>query len=144
MTWWERADCRRPEYQPDLWFPATPTNAGPTSEHVQRQELRAKLICSSCPVRDQCLSEALASGEKFGVWGGLTERERARLACVGARLVPPEPVETGHPALRQLVEHFIQKGEPLSDAAGRLKLKPNQIRAQVARLRRYVYRVEPA
>ncbi|MEY3132868.1 MAG: hypothetical protein RLZ29_1205, partial [Actinomycetota bacterium] len=30
-------------------------------------------------VREQCLEYALANGEKFGIWGGLSERERRRL-----------------------------------------------------------------
>lgn len=32
-----------------------------------------------CPVRDECLDRALTTGEKFGVWGGTSERERRRL-----------------------------------------------------------------
>ena len=39
----------------------------------------AKAICSLCSVRQACLEHALATGEKHGVWGGLTERERRRL-----------------------------------------------------------------
>ncbi|MGO1591398.1 MAG: WhiB family transcriptional regulator [Ancrocorticia sp.] len=36
-------------------------------------------VCFSCPVRVQCLADALDSGITFGVWGGLTERERRAL-----------------------------------------------------------------
>lgn len=36
----------------------------------------AKEICSSCGVREECLESALATGEKFGIWGGTSERER--------------------------------------------------------------------
>ena len=39
----------------------------------------AKAICAGCPVRDICLEVALNNGEKFGIWGGLSERERRRL-----------------------------------------------------------------
>ena len=39
----------------------------------------AKNVCSSCPVRAQCLEYALSNDERFGVWGGLSERERCRL-----------------------------------------------------------------
>lgn len=39
----------------------------------------AKQICATCLVRDECLTFALDSGEHFGVWGGLSERERKRL-----------------------------------------------------------------
>ena len=40
---------------------------------------RAKAICDGCPVRGECLDYALAHGEKFGIWGGLSERERRRV-----------------------------------------------------------------
>lgn len=39
----------------------------------------AKMLCRRCPVRAECLAYALASHEKFGVWGGLSERERRKL-----------------------------------------------------------------
>ncbi len=38
----------------------------------------AKQICTLCPVREACLEHALSAREKFGVWGGYTERERRR------------------------------------------------------------------
>jgi WhiB family redox-sensing transcriptional regulator len=40
---------------------------------------RAKQICSSCPVRTECLAEALDNCIEWGVWGGMTERERRAL-----------------------------------------------------------------
>ena len=39
----------------------------------------AKKICSSCEVRAQCLEYALQNDERFGIWGGLSERERRKL-----------------------------------------------------------------
>jgi hypothetical protein len=39
---------------------------------------RAKAVCATCPVRRDCLLEALATGNSFGVWGGLSSAERAR------------------------------------------------------------------
>jgi WhiB family redox-sensing transcriptional regulator len=39
----------------------------------------AKEICRSCRARQECLTYALDNGEKFGIWGGTTERERRRL-----------------------------------------------------------------
>jgi WhiB family redox-sensing transcriptional regulator len=41
---------------------------------------QAKAVCRACPVRDECLTEALARGERFGVWGGTDEEERRSLA----------------------------------------------------------------
>ena len=39
----------------------------------------AKEVCAGCPVRQPCLEWALQDRERFGVWGGLTERERRRM-----------------------------------------------------------------
>jgi WhiB family redox-sensing transcriptional regulator len=39
----------------------------------------AKAVCAACPVRPECLAYALERGERFGVWGGMSERERRRL-----------------------------------------------------------------
>jgi WhiB family redox-sensing transcriptional regulator len=39
----------------------------------------AKRICAGCPVRVQCLDYAMETRERFGVWGGLSERERRAL-----------------------------------------------------------------
>ncbi|HEX5561927.1 MAG TPA: WhiB family transcriptional regulator [Nocardioidaceae bacterium] len=40
---------------------------------------RAKQLCASCPVRTECLAEALDNQIEWGVWGGMTERERRAL-----------------------------------------------------------------
>jgi WhiB family redox-sensing transcriptional regulator len=67
-------DPQRPDWQhegaclghdPDIWFP----------ERGQDYQ-RAKLICHECPVRTECLEWALATEQKFGIWGGASERER--------------------------------------------------------------------
>lgn len=39
----------------------------------------AKVVCKACPVLAQCLAEALDNRTEFGVWGGMTERERRAL-----------------------------------------------------------------
>jgi WhiB family transcriptional regulator, redox-sensing transcriptional regulator len=41
----------------------------------------AKEICAACPVRAACLAFAIDHAERFGVWGGLNEKERARLTA---------------------------------------------------------------
>ena len=41
---------------------------------------RAKLICSTCPVREQCLAWAMVTDQRYGVWGGKTSRERRHMA----------------------------------------------------------------
>ena len=40
---------------------------------------RVKTVCMSCPVRTECLADALDNRIEFGVWGGMTERERRAL-----------------------------------------------------------------
>jgi WhiB family redox-sensing transcriptional regulator len=40
---------------------------------------RAKLVCRGCAVRTECLADALDNRIEFGVWGGMTERERRAL-----------------------------------------------------------------
>ena len=64
--WQERALCAQTD--PEAFFPE---KGGSTRE--------AKRICSGCEVRAECLEYALAQDERFGIWGGLSERERRRL-----------------------------------------------------------------
>ncbi len=45
---------------------------------------RAKAVCTGCPVRTECLADALDNRVEFGVWGGMTERERRALPAPAA------------------------------------------------------------
>jgi WhiB family redox-sensing transcriptional regulator len=64
--WQARSNCMGVD--PDLFFPE---RGASTRE--------AKEVCRGCVVRDDCLEYALDNGEKFGIWGGMSERERRRL-----------------------------------------------------------------
>ena len=66
MSWQERALCAPTD--PVAFFPE---KGGSTRE--------AKRVCLSCDVRSDCREYALANVERFGIWGGLSERERRRL-----------------------------------------------------------------
>lgn len=44
----------------------------------------AKRICDGCDVKAQCLAYALETGQRFGIWGGLSERQRRALVKVRA------------------------------------------------------------
>ena len=65
-TWQSRANCMGVD--PDLFFPERGSS---TRE--------AKEVCRGCVVREDCLEFAIANGEKFGIWGGMSERERRRV-----------------------------------------------------------------
>ncbi|MBO0810701.1 MAG: WhiB family transcriptional regulator [Microlunatus sp.] len=43
------------------------------------EQKRARAVCAGCPVRSECLAEALDNRIEWGVWGGMTERERRLL-----------------------------------------------------------------
>src|SRR5699024_397846 len=66
LTSQERALSARTE--PEAFFPE---KGGSTRE--------AKKVCVSCEVRAECLEYALENDERFGIWGGLSERERRKL-----------------------------------------------------------------
>ncbi|WP_456949816.1 WhiB family transcriptional regulator [Geodermatophilus sp. SYSU D00698] len=65
-TW--RLDALCAETDPEAFFPE---KGGSTRE--------AKRVCAGCDVRTECLEFALANDERFGIWGGLSERERRRV-----------------------------------------------------------------
>ena len=74
QTWQLRAACRGPEST--LFFPPT---ASERKEERETREARAKIICSTCPVREPCLDYALEIREPHGIWGGRNEHERREL-----------------------------------------------------------------
>lgn len=65
--WRYQAVCASTD--PEVFFPE---KGGSTRE--------AKKVCAGCPVREQCLQWAIATGQGFGVWGGMSERERRKYA----------------------------------------------------------------
>lgn len=66
LGWQSDALCAQTD--PEAFFPE---KGGSTRD--------AKKVCAACNVRSQCLEYALANDERFGIWGGLSERERRRL-----------------------------------------------------------------
>jgi len=68
VNWWHRAQCRG--LDPDLFFP---TKDDPESLR------EAKALCRGCPVTDECLTDAVLSGDSEGVRAGLSGRERRKL-----------------------------------------------------------------
>jgi WhiB family transcriptional regulator, redox-sensing transcriptional regulator len=64
--WQARALCAQTD--PEAFFPE---RGGSTRE--------AKRVCRACEVKSDCLDYALGNDERFGVWGGMSERERRRI-----------------------------------------------------------------
>lgn len=78
LDWKQDAICA--QVCGDMWFPDKGQNG-----------TDAKELCETCPVVEMCLKYALEHGERFGIWGGKTERERHRIAKkMGLTLIPGE------------------------------------------------------
>ena len=91
LEWMTGGVCA--QVDPELWFPE---KGGSTRQ--------AKALCTGCPVQVQCLAYALTHDERFGVWGGASERDRRRMKRTATRpqaasVRPPDP-RTG--VIRQL------------------------------------------
>jgi WhiB family transcriptional regulator, redox-sensing transcriptional regulator len=71
MSYPELAACTS---QPRLFF-------GPEGEGIAARRIRerhAKTICWDCPVRTECLADAITRNIPWGVWGGMGEKDRER------------------------------------------------------------------
>ena len=68
--WTELAECQYTD--PEIFYPEEGGSA-------RIRYAAAKKTCRDCGVRAECLEYALANDERYGVWGGLSERERRRL-----------------------------------------------------------------
>lgn len=73
MRLWSDAACLN--HDTELFFPTASVG-----READDQARAAKEICAQCPVRIDCLRQALTWGVSDGVWGGLTAYERSRLA----------------------------------------------------------------
>jgi WhiB family transcriptional regulator, redox-sensing transcriptional regulator len=119
--WNWRDDALCAQIDPEAWFPG---KGEPARD--------AKRVCRSCPVRAECLEWALEHGEMFGVWGGLTERERRRALqsgrgatqviaaelAIGQRAVDREVASAGEPGRQSGVT--VSSGQQPAAAAVRV------------------------
>jgi WhiB family redox-sensing transcriptional regulator len=80
--WKAAALCAQTD--PEEFFP----EKGESTKH-------AKAICRRCTVRAECLDAALATDERYGIWGGLSERERRRLKRTHAGELTLTPTKPG-------------------------------------------------
>lgn len=70
-AWHADALCRQPSTLPATWFP----ERGDSPKLITA----AKLRCAQCPVRDECLEDALADPHREGIWGGTSTAQRAEI-----------------------------------------------------------------
>ena len=81
--WASLGACR--DSDPDLFFPIA------SSGLALQQIAEAKAVCARCPVRVDCLSYALETGQDAGVWGGASAEERRKIRSAGAAAGMPPP-----------------------------------------------------
>jgi WhiB family transcriptional regulator, redox-sensing transcriptional regulator len=95
-SWRLRAACRHLDsgifFSPD----------GERGRERDAREARAKAICARCPVIGPCAAYAIQHDERYGVWGGLSERERAvlwrqRHRALAAMVARTDPTNGSHP-----------------------------------------------
>ncbi len=79
LEWQEEAACRPMD---NLIFFG---EEGESELERQAREAKAKAVCRTCPVQDPCLEFAMETNQKYGIWGGLTDKERASLKRRRAR-----------------------------------------------------------
>lgn len=71
LTWMKRAACRTSTILGADWY---------ADPNTLEQQLAIRVCFNVCPVRSRCLDHAVATEERFGVWGGLNINQRQALA----------------------------------------------------------------
>jgi WhiB family redox-sensing transcriptional regulator len=72
-AWQEQSNCK--DADSELFF-LEPLLRG---KEKREKERKAKAVCRSCPVINECLAHALRTPEYYGVWGGMTADERLKI-----------------------------------------------------------------
>jgi WhiB family transcriptional regulator, redox-sensing transcriptional regulator len=113
-VWTLAANCRGRTH---LFF--APDDSESRAER-RRREAQAKSVCQECVVRVECLQEAFEADERFGIWGGLTERERraARRARPVGQALPlvsrTSPQDIAGPGRLARLPAVVVQGRPMS------------------------------
>lgn len=110
--WADERACR--DEDPETFFPP-----GRATHMIAR----AQRICGRCPVRAECLNEALETEQDFGVWGGLSEFERRRLH--GRRPTHPVPTSRAEELLADPAEFLELAGQDLTPVQIAAALRTN-------------------
>jgi WhiB family transcriptional regulator, redox-sensing transcriptional regulator len=114
--WTMRAKCRGME---DALFPEA------------SDQKRARLVCSGCPVRFECLAEALDNRIEWGVWGGMTERERRLLLRQRSDVKSWRSVLLGNPSPQSAAQQ--PSAQPKSSGSQSLSAKSTPTRRSAER-----------
>lgn len=87
MSWLADAKCSREGIELEEFYPPKHAQEGVRD--------RARRLCDGCPVQDECLAYALRTNERFGIWGGRTERERRAIKRFGQTATGEQIKDTG-------------------------------------------------
>lgn len=124
--WRESALCA--QTNPEMFFPASGYPGLPDMKS-------AKSVCARCPVRPECLHEAMETNMEHGIWGGMTRFERVKLKRETARYQTPTRQPCGtrggyqrhkrnkESACAQCLEAHRKHGRELYAASGSLRRK---------------------
>jgi len=107
--WVQKGLCT--ETDPEMFFPE---KGGSTRQ--------AKSICGGCDVREQCLEYAMRTDERFGIWGGLSERERRQL-----RPKVERPMLTRTPQQEADLEQMVAENFANTQIADRLGVSAHTV-----------------
>lgn len=113
--------CRQAD--PDLFFSTDPAKSA-----------AAKAICARCPAveRDKCLRLAIENHHAYGVWGGLTEEERA-IFRAGSRITRPRALDIDR---RDEIEPLLRGGLTVAEVAAHFGITPAAAQVACAAVRR--------
>ncbi len=114
---WEKGNCRDAP-DPDIFYPLRDFRTYPAIA------AGAKLYCHGggtvpepCPVLLECLLYGLVTEDRFGIWGGMTPRERSALRRIGV-LRPARQHDTGSPYYKLIEEYLTQNGNRTEASTG--------------------------
>ena len=142
--WRDRAACR--DSEPEMFVPAAEAGAARA-----RQVAAAKAVCARCPVRAECLAEALVR-LPYGIAGGLTEHERRRLrardrtrrdglSAEAAELLTDGPGHGLSAGQRgRLVRELLADGRPVGRVATACRVSERTVQRWAARPADSTYR----
>lgn len=99
-SWYEMAKCRSIENANDTFFGETGDSSRTSLTITKIREV--KEYCKSCPVFAECLTHALTTPERHGIWAGTSKRTRLRILAM---------IEVGTTSIADVVEDYLEGRE---------------------------------